>query len=307
MRDSDPTSSTPGKHPSPAPTREELLEFAAFEMLGVLDEVDVARFERALADAAPSVQAEVAALQERIATDPLFRDESEAPSAALRLRTKARLLEEIELEMASAAPIATIGPRGGARVRRDEPSAITADSMREILAEVAARNAHARPQKQLFWRVASLFLLAALCVALYFNQQLSRTAMQLAASVNERVLSPESLEAARDIAPFDMASARHIDLPLVFGQSRAHTHALLQPSADGGQGRLLVQGIGAERRAVVRVVVKDREGKLLETRQVNATEGGLFAAYLDVDALPANGVIEVEFADGATFRANYAV
>lgn len=298
MREFDRSTSNP-------PTRDELLELAAFEMLGVLDDVDIARFERALADAAPSMQAEIAALQARMAVDPLFRDDSVKPSASLGLRTKARLLEEIEAEAASAAPIATIGPRTGARIRRDESAVITTESMREILAEVAARNTSVRPPRQLYWRVASFFLLAGLCVALYFNHQLSRTAMQLAASVNERALSPESLAAAQAMAPFDMASSAHFDLSIEFGASRAHAHALLQRDAASPKGRLLVQGIGVSRREIVRVAVKDREGKVLDTRQVNASEGGIFAAYLELDALPASGVIEVELEDGAMFRATY--
>ena len=302
MREFDRSASTP-------PTRDELLEFAAFEMLGVLDDVDIARFERALADAAPSIQAEVSALQARMAVDPLFRDESATPSASLGLRTKARLLEEIETEAANAAPIATIGPRIGVRVgagvRRDDSAVITAESMREILAEVAARNTSVRPQRQLFWRAASFLLLAGLGVSLYFNQQLSRTAMQLAASVNERALSPESLEAAKSLAPFDIASARPVDLSLAFGESRARVDALLQQDTGNGRSRLLVQGIGVSRREIVRVAVKDRDGKVLDTHQVNASQSGLFFAYLEVDALPASGVIEVELEDGATFRATY--
>jgi len=300
MRDFDRSASTP-------PTRDELLEFAAFEMLGVLDDVDIARFERALADAAPSIQAEVSALQARMAVDPLFHDESATPSASLGFRTKARLLEEIETEAANAAPIATIGPRTGARIRRDESTVITTESMREILAEVASRNTSVRPQRQLYWRVASFFLLAGLCVSLSFNHQLSRTAMQLAASVNERALSPESLEAAKSLAPFDIASARPLDLSIAFGESRARIEALLQQDTGNGQSQLLVQGIGVSRREIIRVAVKDRDGKVLDTRQVNASQSGLFFAYLEVDALPASGVIEVELESGATFRATYGV
>ena len=328
-------------------TREELLELAQFEMLGVLDPVETASFERAFALATPSVQAEIIALQARVAEDPTFRAHGEQPSAALLLRTMARVVDAMESESQSAQPIATIGPRntrnsgntrhtgnpgnlgsfgsqpfGQRHGMKSEAfdgalSASAADgsvsatsmteaSMREILAEVAARNASTPPQKQLVWRAASFFLFAGLCVALFFNQQVSRTAMQLAASVNERALSPESLAAAREIAPFDIATAQHVDLELVIGESRAHAHALLHRADDRSSGRILVQGIGANRREVIRVVVKDREGKVLDTRQANATEGGLFAAYIEVESLPAAVTIEVELEGGATFRASYA-
>ena len=316
-------------------SREELLELAQFEMLGVLDPVDTAHFERAFALATPSLQAEIIAVQARVAEDAIFRVVGEQPSAALSLRTMARVVDAMDAESRTAQPIATIGPRtlsrrplsrsplsgsplsrsqgatagasrGGADDGHSNSAPMTEASMREIIAEVAARNATARPQKQLFWRAASFFLFAGLCVALYFNQQVSHTAMQLAASVNERALSPESLAAAREIAPFDITTAQHVDLALVVGESRGHTHAFLHRVEGGAGGRILVQGIGANRREVIRVVVKDRDGKVLTTRQSNATEGGLFAAYLEIDTLPSAVTIEVEFEGGATFRASSA-
>lgn len=321
-------------------SREELLELAQFEMLGVLDPVDTAHFERAFALATPSLQAEIIAVQARVAEDAIFRVVGEQPSAALSLRTMARVVDAMDAESRSAQPIATIGPRtlsrrplsgsplsgsplsgsplnhsqgaaagasrGGADDGHSSSAPMTEASMREIIAEVAARNATARPQKQLFWRAASFFLFAGLCVALYFNQQVSHTAMQLAASVNERALSPESLAAAREIALFDMTTAQHVDLALVVGESRGHTHAFLHRVEGGVGGRILVQGIGANRREVIRVVVKDRDGKVLTTRQSNATEGGLFAAYVEIDTLPTAVTIEVEFEGGATFRASSA-
>ncbi|MFM1868848.1 MAG: hypothetical protein RL591_2256 [Planctomycetota bacterium] len=313
-------------------SREEMLELAQFEVLGVLDAVEAANFERAFAQSTPSLQAEIIALQARIAEDPILRVTSEQPSQALSLRTMARIVDAMDAESRSAQPIATIGPRtlkrplnrplnhplnrhhggaaGASRISADDgrsnSAVVTEASMREIIAEVAARNANARPQKQLFWRAASFFLFAGLCVALYFNQQVSRTAMQLAASVNERALSPESLAAAREIAPFDIATAQHVDLTLAIGESRGHAHALLHRVEGGTGGRVLVQGIGANRREVIRVVVKDRDGKVLTTRQSNATEGGLFAAYIEIDALPAAVTIEVELESGATFRATSA-
>jgi hypothetical protein len=304
-------------------TRDELLELAMFEMLGVLDEVEFARFERALAASASSVQSEVSALQARMAIDPLFRDASEQPSSALRLRTMARLLEEMESDAVAAAPIATIGPRMSAfarpdRVAADAGDAITAESMRRILAEVAARSAIVKPQRQLFWRVASFFLLAALLVALYFNQQLSRTALQLAAGVNERALSAESLDAAAEVAGFDLSRASRVQLACVGGSTDALVQAFVQRAARAGanaagaaggpateRGHVLVQGLGVGRAAAVRVVVKDRDGIVLGTRQVKATEAGLFSTYLSLEGLSQVGTIEVELEDGAMLRASY--
>ena len=108
---------------SPNITRDEMLELAIADAMGVLDTVDSARFERAFAAAVPSLQAEVRAMQDRVVADRALLSD-ELPPASLRLKTLARVASAIEHERAAAAPIATIGPtrvtRGMQGVRADE-------------------------------------------------------------------------------------------------------------------------------------------------------------------------------------------
>ena len=108
---------------SPNITRDELLELAIADAMGVLDTVDSARFERAFAAAVPSLQAEVRAMQDRVVADRALLSD-ELPPASLRLKTLARVASAIEHERAAAAPIATIGPsrvtRGMQGVPADE-------------------------------------------------------------------------------------------------------------------------------------------------------------------------------------------
>ena len=75
-------------------SREELLELAVADAIGVLDEVDTARFERVFSSAAPSLQAEVRVAQDRVALDRMLLVD-EQPPASLRLKTLARVAAAI--------------------------------------------------------------------------------------------------------------------------------------------------------------------------------------------------------------------
>ena len=159
-------------------SREELLELAVADAIGVLDEVDTARFERAFSSAAPSLQAEVRVAQDRVALDRMLLVD-EQPPASLRLKTLARVAAAIELEAAGAAPIAMIGPARGHTADRAVAGAVAVsdnsprefidhESREAIVREILERSAMERRPPQHLWRAAALFLFAALVVALYF-------------------------------------------------------------------------------------------------------------------------------------------
>ncbi len=124
----------------------ELLEFAALDALGLLDEYEAATYTRSFTDAPAIVQDEIKRLQAEIASDPsLLLDEE--PDAALRQRVLDYVSEAVERE---AAPLATIGLRRGAGAAGGRA------------AEVPAVH---------FWRAASFVLAAAgLAMAYLFTQ-----------------------------------------------------------------------------------------------------------------------------------------
>lgn len=130
-------------------TREELLEQAALDAFGLLDEFDTAEFNRQFEDAQPTVQEEIRRLQADLVTDPALIRLDVEPPASLRNRVLAAVAAAIEREEAQLAPIATIGrPRGG-----------------EFAESTSARARWATPG--LFWRAAAFVLAAGTILMAY--------------------------------------------------------------------------------------------------------------------------------------------
>ena len=277
-------------------SREDLLELAQLGALGMLDEVDAARFERALASASPTVQSEVKALEQTTATDPVLCA-SEKPPASLRLRVLARVADEIESDARSGQPLATIGPATTVHTQRSEGrdgrtanAALASESslrdMRELIEDLSRRNALQRGPRQLYWRAASFVLLASLLVSLYFNNRLSELSRRLADSTVARSLEEDVARLAHEFRGFDFSSARHVDLaavrPSLDGRPRGHVSVY----ADLDSGRVAVIGIGFEAGEIVRVNVLDAEGAVVQSSQFRVAVAG-FGGIVDI-----NGVMD---------------
>lgn len=201
-------------------SREELLELAVADAIGVLDEVDTARFERAFSSAAPSLQAEVRVAQDRVALDRMLLVD-EQPPASLRLKTLARVAAAIELEAAGAAPIAMIGPARGYTAERAVAGALAVsdnsprefidhESREAIVREILERSAMERRPPQHLWRAAALFLFAALVVALYFHSEQRAISERMMNFVDGRMSADAVWAIGRATAGFDFANARQL-------------------------------------------------------------------------------------------------
>jgi hypothetical protein len=226
--------------------REELLELAAADAFGALDAVEQARFERAFALSAPSLQAEVRTVQDRVAQDPAFRS-GDQPPASLRLKTLARVAAAIESE--GVAPIAVIGPARGAghwgaghwgaghwgaghwgagrrgAGRRAEPAV---DSSRDaLLREILARAEIERRPPQHLWRIAALFLFAALVVALFFNSEQRKISERLMDYVDGRMTETSVRALAQATESFDFTRARSLQVLDADGRASRTVHAYL--------------------------------------------------------------------------------
>jgi hypothetical protein len=203
-------------------SREELLELAVADAIGVLDEVDTARFERAFSSAVPSLQAEVRVAQDRVALDRMLLVD-EQPPASLRLKTLARVAAAIELEAAGAAPIAMIGPARGHTAERASAVAgavagsdssprefIDHESREAIVREILERSAMERRPPQHLWRAAALFLFAALVVALYFHSEQRAISERMMNFVDGRLSADATRAIGRATLGFDFARARQL-------------------------------------------------------------------------------------------------
>jgi hypothetical protein len=91
-------------------TQRELLELAALDALGLLDEFEAAYYTRSYHDAPATVQDEIRRLQAELANDQRLLPIDE-PDPGLRERVLKAVAEAIEREETRLAPLATIGRR----------------------------------------------------------------------------------------------------------------------------------------------------------------------------------------------------
>jgi len=133
---------------SPEPmTRQELLEMAALDGLGLLESYEAALYTRSFHHAPAAVQDEILRLQSEIARDETLLPDVE-PDATLRERVLRKVAEAIEKVDADLAPLATIGKN-----RR------TADGN-----DIRSSFRSSGP----FWRAAAFILTGSLAVTGYF-------------------------------------------------------------------------------------------------------------------------------------------
>ncbi len=134
---------------SPNPlTRKDLLELAALDALGLLDEFDSAHYTRSLHDAPAAVQDEIKQRQAELAADSTLLPE-EGPTPSLRQRVLDGVAEAVEQNDHELAPLAQIGQRYRA----------TVVSSAEGFGQTSTP----------FWRAAVFVLAAAVVVLAYFT------------------------------------------------------------------------------------------------------------------------------------------
>lgn len=133
---------------SPEPmTRQELLELAALDGLGLLDSYEAALFTRSFHHAPVAVQDEILRLQAEIASDETLLPDVE-PEESLRERVLLKVAEAIEKVDAELAPLATIGKNRRAADSNDRRSSFRSSGP--------------------FWRAAAFILTGSLAVTGYF-------------------------------------------------------------------------------------------------------------------------------------------
>ncbi|MFM7050592.1 MAG: hypothetical protein ACKOYN_00455 [Planctomycetota bacterium] len=271
------------------PSRDELLELATLEALGLLDEVGETRLDRAFRAATPAVQDEIRALQMRVAMDPALRS-SEEPPASLRLRAIARVVHAIEEDAKAAAPIATIGqPARGAR----EHALASEIPLDEAIARRVPRQ---NPGVSGLWRVAALFALAALAVSLYFNAQTTEISRVLVGAMQSQQLDEQARHVVAQLGGAMLSVDQRLQLVAkdgVAGDVRAYV--------DRAGNRLVVVGLGLDDRlSVLKVRCESEDGSRVELGQV-AVRGGFAVSYAIPADFPAQGGrIELIDGDGVT-------
>ena len=139
-------------------TIKELLELAALDAFGLLDEYEGALYTQSFHHAPATVQDDIKRLQAQIASDESLLPIDE-PDPALRNRVLVAVAKAIEADSSKLAPLATIG-----RTRRTAP-------------ETAHRFLSASGQ---FWRAASFVLTASLVATAYLWSVSYRDSQEIA-------------------------------------------------------------------------------------------------------------------------------
>ena len=143
---------------SNAMTREELLEYAALDAFGLLDEYEASLYTRSFHNAPAAVQDQILQLQAQLVSDESLLP-SVNPDPTLRTRVLQAVAEAIEQETSQLEPLATIGrPR------------MNPDVIAKIEPNVASQ----------FWRAAAFALCAGLLVVAYFLTQVSARQSRIA-------------------------------------------------------------------------------------------------------------------------------
>lgn len=281
--------------------RAELLQLAELEALALVDSdedpVASARLERLFESAPPSVQAEVRALQERVATSPLLRS-AELPSDSLRLRTLARVAHASEEESRAAAPIATIGPRQAARGGK-RGDRFSFDEVRSIIDGISRERDRMQSVRQPYWRVAAFILLAALSVSLLFNWKYVDVSEKLARFTVGEAIDSDMRALASDLAGFDFAGAEHRLLVAVSSDAAGSGSVYI----DAESGRVAVLGFGFTPGETLEIVVRDSESGLSHSHHFLAAAGFGKICEVPVD-LARRGTVEIRDSAGTVlFRA----
>lgn len=247
---------------SPHPmSREELLELAVADALGLLDEYEAALFTRSFHHAPIPVQDEIRALQAQVATDPLLLS-NELPDPALGTQVLARVAQAIDEENSELAPLATIGRPRIDRDRREAPMVLT--------------------RSWQFWRAACFALAASLLVCIYLFVDATR---------HGRVVTNAALQASTQDYLRELIGGQFRDfvhnsaceeIHLVHASDRARGQATVYLNRTTGEAFLFGVGLPKDQ-GELRLSYRSESG---ETHAISALTVAAPVTGVRIDALP---------------------
>jgi hypothetical protein len=162
--------------------RDELLEMASLDALGMLEADEAAFFSRSFLEAPRMVQDEIRSLQASIASD-LQLVSDEEPPAFLRNKVIGAVLEEIDQASIGLAPIATIGTLRNARASNAqaensfESTTRFDDVEQHLQVERRAIRVRSMNRSLMAWRAATVGLAASLLATFMWVTVIANKAM----------------------------------------------------------------------------------------------------------------------------------
>lgn len=216
---------------SPNPmTREELLESAALDAFGLIEEYESDLYTRSFHHAPAAVQNEILQLQADLVSDEALMI-SEMPPPELRHRVLEAVADAVQQETVELAPLATIG-RGGAPRAAVHPS-----------------NPFAFGSSTPYWRAAAFMLCASLIVVGYFWKsavdQGNRVAVLSLSNLTDRELEKLIGPTVKDFMFNPAAKAVHLAGTAGNGSMRGVIYTLEGANQGDGQAFLVFEGVPA--------------------------------------------------------------
>jgi len=218
--------------------REELIEQASLDALGLLDAFEAAHYAKSFHAAPASVQEEIRQLQAEIATDASLLSDEEPP-AGLRGRVMGAVMDSIEHETRELQPIATIG----SRARRVAATGATATDIAGVVRDERMNIQYRSMQRSVaVWRAASVALAASLLGSFLWLNVITHEAMSIAQLAQGQATQAQLIEMlGSDYATFSGNKTMKIrSLAALAGQASA---AIMYCDPDTGDGYLVSFGL----------------------------------------------------------------
>ena len=250
--------------------REELIEQASLDALGLLDAFEAAHYAKSFHAAPASVQEEIRQLQAEIATDASLLSDEEPP-AGLRGRVMGAVMDSIEHETRELQPIATIG----SRARRVAATGATATDIAGVVRDERMNIQHRSMQRSVaVWRAASVALAASLLGSFLWLNVITHEAMSIAQLAQGQATQAQLIEMlGSDYATFSMDKTMRIrSLAALAGESGA---AILYCDPKNGDGYLVGFGLARVGTYTIRSIADDGTtitlGQVIGGSRVTAT------------------------------------
>jgi hypothetical protein len=252
--------------------REELIEQASLDALGLLDAFEAAHYAKSFHAAPASVQEEIRQLQAEIATDASLLSDEEPP-AGLRGRVMGAVMDSIEHETRELQPIATIGSR--ARRVAAVGATATATDIAGVVRDERMNIQHRSMQRSVaVWRAASVALAASLLGSFLWLNVITHEAMSIAQLAQGQATQAQLIEMlGSDYATFSMDKTMRIrSLAALAGESGA---AILYCDPKNGDGYLVGFGLAQVGTYTIRSIADDGTtitlGQVIGGSRVTAT------------------------------------
>lgn len=273
--------------------REELIEQASLDALGLLDEFEAAHYARSFHAAPASVQEEIRQLQAAIVADGATLSDEEPP-AGLRGRVIGAVQDAMEAEAAELQPIASIG----ARLARPDRAGLERErSVTAIDREQAGMRERTLQRRLMVWRAASVALAASLVTAIIWVVVTAEAAVEVSRLAQGRVTDLD-LKRILGAAYPGFAHDANLSFYQFRGIGKTSTMAAtLTANKETGDVFVVAYNLAVGQQYTVRMTTRD--GQTIEIGRITGADGITGARLNEVDsALFAEATFEIRDIDG---------